>query len=48
MGLTLEQMNRPDEAKVQFILAFIAPVISMDDGEIHKKVFLVKNFFLNF
>uniref|UniRef100_A0A914LNI0 Regulator of microtubule dynamics protein 1 n=1 Tax=Meloidogyne incognita TaxID=6306 RepID=A0A914LNI0_MELIC len=39
MGLTLEQMNRPDEAKVQFILAFIAPVISMDDGEIHKKAF---------
>ncbi|KAL7074581.1 hypothetical protein ACQ4LE_006256 [Meloidogyne hapla] len=37
MGLTLEKMNRSDEAKVQFILAFLAPVVTMDDGEIHKK-----------
>ncbi|KAF7639494.1 hypothetical protein Mgra_00001171 [Meloidogyne graminicola] len=38
MGLTLEQMNKPEEAKAQFLLAFLAPVVTMDDGEIHKKV----------
>ncbi|KAF7639478.1 hypothetical protein Mgra_00001155 [Meloidogyne graminicola] len=37
MGLTLEQMNKPEEAKAQFLLAFLAPVVTMDDGEIHKK-----------
>ena len=40
MGLTLEKMNSLEEAKGQFILAFLAPVVTMDDGEIHKKVFI--------
>ena len=39
LGLTYEKLNRLQEAKEQLIKAFQAPVISVDDKEIHDKAF---------
>jgi len=39
LGLVLERMGRKDEALKYFKKAFYAPVVSVDDGDIHTKVY---------